>query len=191
MARRKLRKISGRERRFKTDTNRVISKRIVCAAEGTKRGIALEDLKGILLRSTVKKFQRERRHKWAFHQLRSFVDYKARRVRRSNGTEQEHRRCESGVAMRVIGRAYTSQQCSVCRLVHPDNRPTQAAFRRLACGHAENADLNAAKNIAAGAPVNEPIAVRSPGDGGEMKSQACKEHGATYGIMPPTSVGGS
>ena len=37
-ARRKLRTISGRERRFKTDTNHIISKRIVCAAQGTRRG---------------------------------------------------------------------------------------------------------------------------------------------------------
>jgi putative transposase len=175
-AKRKLQQISGRERRFKTDTNHVISKRIVCAAEGTKRGIALEDLKGILLRTTVTKGQRERHHKWAFHQLRSFIEYKARRA---------------GVRVKVIDGAYTSQQCSACGFVHPDNRPSQAAFRCLACGHTGNADINAAKNIAARAAVNRPIAVCSPDTGGEVESQACKEHGAAYGIMPSTSVGGS
>jgi len=132
--------------------------------------------KASVLRTTVKKFQRERHHKWAFYQLRSFIEYKARRA---------------GVAVKVIGGAYTSQQCSVCGFVHPDNRSSQAAFRCLACGYTENADQNAAKNIAARAAVNRPIAVRSPGDGGEVESQACKEHGATYSIMPPTSVGGS
>ena len=175
-AKRRLQKIAGRERRFKTDTNHVISKRIVCAAEGTKRGIALEDLKGILLRTTVRHDQRERHHKWAFHQLRSFIEYKAKKV---------------GVAVKVIDGAYTSQQCSVCGFVHPDNRSSQAAFRCLACGHTENADLNAARNIAARAAVNRPIAVCSPDTGGEVESQACKEHGATYGIMPPTRGGGS
>ncbi len=50
-AKRRLQKISGREHRFKTDTNHVISKKIVCAAQDTKRGIALEDLTGILLRT--------------------------------------------------------------------------------------------------------------------------------------------
>jgi len=175
-AKRKLQQISGREHRFKTDTNHVISKRIVCAAEGTKRGIALEDLKGILLRTTVTKGQRERHHKWAFHQLRSFIEYKARRA---------------GVRVKVIDGAYTSQQCSACGFVHPDNRPSQAAFRCLACGHTGNADINAAKNIAARAAVNRPIAVCSPDTGGEVESQACKEHGAAYGIMPSTSVGGS
>jgi len=175
-AKRRLQKISGREHRFKTDTNHVISKQIVCAAQGTKRGIALEDLKGILLRTTVTKFRRERHHKWAFHQLRSFIEYKAKRV---------------GVRVQVIDGAYTSQQCSACGFVHPNNRPSQAAFRCLACGHTENADLNAARNIAARAAVNRPIAVCSLDTGGEVESQTCKEHGATYGIMPPTSVGGS
>ena len=175
-AKEKLRKISGRERRFKTDTNHVISKQIVCAAEGTKRGIALEDLKGILQRTTVTKTQRERHHKWAFHQLRSFIEYKARRT---------------GVAVKVIDGAYTSQQCNVCGFVHPDNRPSRAEFLCLACGHTGNADLNAAKNIAARAPVNEPIAVCSPNSRGEVESQACKEHTPIYGSMPPTSIGGS
>lgn len=175
-AKRRLRRLSDREHRFKTDTNHVISKQIVCAAQGTKRGIALEDLKGILLRTTVTKGQRERQHKWAFHQLRSFIEYKARRV---------------GVRVQVIDGAYTSQQCSACGFVHPGNRPNQAAFRCLTCGHTENADLNAAKNIAARAAVNRPIAVCSPDTRGEVESQACKERGTTYGIMPPTSVGGS
>jgi len=190
-AKRRLRQIAGRERRFKADTNHTISKQIVCAAQGTKRGIALEDLKGILLRTTVTKGQRERHHKWAFHQLRSFIEYKARRVRCSNGTEQEHRRCDSGVRVQVIEGAYTSQQCSACGFVHPGNRPNQAAFCCLKCGHTENADLNAAKNIAARAAVNRPIAVCSSETGGEVESQTCKERGATYGTMPPTSVGGS
>ncbi|MHB8368558.1 MAG: RNA-guided endonuclease InsQ/TnpB family protein, partial [Leptospirales bacterium] len=42
---------------------------------------------------------------------------------------------------------YTSQTCSVCGHVSPENRKTQEAFVCVACGHAENADVNAAKNI--------------------------------------------
>jgi IS605 OrfB family transposase len=166
-AKRKLQKISGRERRFKTDTNHVISKQIVCAAEGTKRGIALEDLTGILLRTTVTKGQRERHHKWAFHQLRSFIEYKARWV---------------GVVVKVIDGAYTSQQCSVCGFIHPANRPSQATFRCLACGHTENADLNAARNIAARAAVNRPIAVCFPSPGKRLNRKPIKSM-----VPPPVS----
>lgn len=42
---------------------------------------------------------------------------------------------------------YTSQTCSVCSHVTPENRKTQEAFVCVACGHEENADVNAAKNI--------------------------------------------
>ena len=43
--------------------------------------------------------------------------------------------------------AYTSQRCSVCAHTNADNRRAQAAFCCVSCGHAENADTNAAKNI--------------------------------------------
>jgi hypothetical protein len=40
---------------------------------------------------------------------------------------------------------HTSQQCHHCDYIHADNRQTEAKFVCLSCGHAENADLNAAK----------------------------------------------
>jgi putative transposase len=43
--------------------------------------------------------------------------------------------------------AYTSQRCSVCAHTTPDNRRAQAAFCCVSCGHADNADTNAAKNL--------------------------------------------
>jgi putative transposase len=42
---------------------------------------------------------------------------------------------------------HTSQTCHACGHVDPDNRKTQDAFECTACGHIENADINAAKNI--------------------------------------------
>lgn len=49
----------------------------------------------------------------------------------------------------LVDPRHTSQRCSVCDHVAPGNRPSQATFACLACGHAEHADLNAAKNILA------------------------------------------
>jgi putative transposase len=49
--------------------------------------------------------------------------------------------------------AYTSQQCSECGHVAADSRESQALFRCVACGYTEHADVNAAKNIAAGHAV--------------------------------------
>lgn len=54
-----------------------------------------------------------------------------------------------GGAVVPVNPAYTSQTCSRCGCVDADNRRTQALFACLACGHSENADTNAAKNILA------------------------------------------
>jgi transposase len=49
--------------------------------------------------------------------------------------------------------AYTSQRCGACGHVARENRESQAAFLCTACGYACNADVNAARNIAAGHAV--------------------------------------
>jgi transposase len=49
--------------------------------------------------------------------------------------------------------AFTSQRCSACGQADRDSRESQALFRCTACGFACNADVNAAKNIAAGHAV--------------------------------------
>ena len=41
----------------------------------------------------------------------------------------------------------TSRECPACGHTHADNRKTQSLFLCLACGHTENADLVASKNI--------------------------------------------
>jgi putative transposase len=43
--------------------------------------------------------------------------------------------------------AYTSQTCSKCGTVNKLNRQSQSQFLCVACGHTENADLNASSNI--------------------------------------------
>ncbi|WP_223199269.1 RNA-guided endonuclease InsQ/TnpB family protein [Solihabitans fulvus] len=55
-----------------------------------------------------------------------------------------------GTRIVKVPAAYTSQRCSVCRRVDPESRESQARFRCTACGHAENADVNAAKNVLRG-----------------------------------------
>jgi len=143
-AKRKLKKVSGRERRFKTNVNHCISKAIVMLAKGTKRGIAIEDLKGIRERTTVRHEQRERHHKWAFRQLRSFIEYKA---------------AIAGVLVKAVDARYTSQECPVCGHTSRKNRKKQAEFCCEKCSYAEHADVKAAKTISSRAVVSRPIAV--------------------------------
>ncbi|MEV5751829.1 transposase [Actinoallomurus sp. NPDC052308] len=46
-----------------------------------------------------------------------------------------------------INPAYTSQTCHACGHCAAESRESQAVFRCRACGHADHADVNAAKNI--------------------------------------------
>jgi ribosomal protein L37AE/L43A len=55
---------------------------------------------------------------------------------------------ERGTRYRSVQPAYSSQQCDQCGFVHEDNRLSQSAFKCLNCGYTENADVNAARNIA-------------------------------------------
>jgi predicted transposase len=61
-AKRKLKKLSGRQARFQKDINHQISKRIVTEAERTKRTIALEDLKGIRQRTRARGKEQRAKH---------------------------------------------------------------------------------------------------------------------------------
>lgn len=54
---------------------------------------------------------------------------------------------ERGGTLVRVNPAYTSQTCSCCGVVDRNSRESQAEFRCTACGYAENADCNAAKNI--------------------------------------------
>jgi transposase len=66
------------------------------------------------------------------------------------------RRLEAKAPGRVekVNPAYTSQRCSACGHVDARSRKSQAHFACTACGYACNADVNAARNIAAGHAVN-------------------------------------
>jgi putative transposase len=49
----------------------------------------------------------------------------------------------------LVNPAFTSRTCCVCRHESRENRKTQAVFACMACGHTEDADVHAAKNILA------------------------------------------
>jgi putative transposase len=141
-AKRHLKRLAGRQRRFQKDTNHHISKRLVAKAERTKRAIALEDLKGIGQRARVRRpGQRARHSNWAFGQLRAFISYKAQLT---------------GVTVSFVDPAYTSQQCSACGHTERRNRKSQAEFCCVVWQFASPADYNAAINIER-ASVNRPM----------------------------------
>lgn len=146
-AKRHLKKISGIEARFKRNMNHIISKKIVSIAKDTSCAIALEDLRGFNGRQTVRKADRDRFGKWAFDQLRQFIEYKAKLA---------------GIPIIFIDPRNTSRTCSVCDFVSKSNRKSQSIFSCCHCGHTMNADHNAAINIALkGSQSIAPIAVHA------------------------------
>jgi len=131
-AKRRIKNIGNKEARFRKDVNHCISKKLVEKAKGTNCALALEELKGINTRVTVRKSQRNQRLSWSFYQLRSFIEYKA---------------LEQGVPIVIVPAPYTSQTCSACGHCEKKNRKNQSEFICLDCGFAANADYNASLNI--------------------------------------------
>jgi transposase len=75
------------------------------------------------------------------------------------------RRLEEKAPGRVkkVSPAFTSQRCSACGQVDADSRESQARFCCTACGFADNADVNAARNIVAGLVVTARGGCRDAG----------------------------
>jgi putative transposase len=93
------------------------------------------------------------------------VEQPGRNIRQKAGLNREIMRSGWGLLVRRLqdkapGRvekvnpAYTSQRCSACGHVAVESRKSQALFTCVACNFACNADVNAARNIAAGHAVS-------------------------------------
>jgi IS605 OrfB family transposase len=126
-AKRHLKHLSGRERRFVRDVNHVISKQI---ASKPFDCFVLEDLKK-MPRNKDKRFNKKLGN-WSYYQLGNFVDYKAEELGKM--TIKENPR-------------HTSQMCSKCEHTEKLNR-RGSRFKCKKCGFELDADLNASRNIA-------------------------------------------
>ena len=123
----------GKETRWMTYHNHVISKRIVQMAKSRESGIVLEELAGIRDRSKMGKKGNRMISSWTFRQLISFIQYKANLA---------------GVQVQFVDPRNTSKECSKCHHTEKANRQKQAIFKCKSCGFRCNADLNASRNIA-------------------------------------------
>jgi putative transposase len=130
-AMRHLKKLSGRQQRFRRDCDHVLSKRLVTSVQPGAT-LVFEDLTDIGRRVKARKPRRRRLHSWSFDQVRGFTEYKAE---------------ARGVGLAYVDPRHTSQRCSACGHRERANRPSRAVFRCVACGFACDADHNAASNI--------------------------------------------
>ncbi|MDZ7956956.1 MAG: transposase [Aulosira sp. DedQUE10] len=144
-ARRILKRLSGKERRFQQWLNHNISKFIIQDALKNNSAVAIEDLTGIREKTNQKprnKTERRRSNSWSFYQLRSFLEYKG---------------IQLGVEVIAVPPAWTSQTCHQC--LHIGLR-SDKRFKCIneSCSWSGDADYNGSKNISAiGAVfVNQP-----------------------------------
>ncbi len=125
-AKKHMKKMSKKERRFKNDTNHYISKEIVDEAKDTQSGIALEDLTGVRDRVPGYKALQAETGKWAFYEIAHYIKYKAYLAE---------------IPVYLIDPKYTSQHCWCCGYIDRENRKTQSEFFCIKCGYAEHADI--------------------------------------------------
>jgi len=139
-ATRRLRAISGRERRLKQDVNHTVSKQIIERYPHSL--IGLEHLTGIRERTRRKKGRRAsteqrkanaRQRTWAFAELQSMLAYKA---------------LVHGSMTIKVDANFTSQACPMCGHTSKDNRPKKGLlFVCQNCHYMLHADLIGARNV--------------------------------------------
>jgi len=125
----------GKESRWAANENHRVSRAIVDAVASAGGVLHVERLTGIRERCKGTAKVRRMLHSWPFAQLLEFIRYKA---------------AAGGVPVVEVDPRKTSQTCSRCGHAERGNRPRRDDFRCKACGFTVNADLNAARVIAAG-----------------------------------------
>ena len=127
-AKRRLKAMSGRERRFMGDVNHCVSKEL--ANQPEYRIFALEDLSGIGNQRRGKKLNKWL-SSWSFSQLEFFLEYKS---------------VAQGKETAFVDARYTSQRCSRCGNTNKANRQ-KSRFHCRCCGFKAHSDINSGTNI--------------------------------------------
>ena len=132
-AKRRLKKLSGRENRWISDVNHCLSKTLV-QKYGANTLFVLENLNGVSFeRTDLPKALRNQNKSWAFYQLEQFLTYKAH----LNNSEVVE-----------VSAKYTSQRCTKCGVIKKDNRNHEKhEYHCDNCGYRSNDDRIGAMNI--------------------------------------------
>jgi IS605 OrfB family transposase len=169
-AKRHLKKLSGREKRFKACFNHKVSKAIVSKLKAGDT-IVMERIKHI--RRGKKGRRYKWLNKWSFYQFQKFIEYKAIR---------------KGIRVIYVNPRNTSKRCSRCGSLNTER--IRGFFHCLNCGYSLNSHLNASFNLAnlygnrLTADVNQRIVSSD-----ELKGSMATEIKLSY--KPPILIGGS
>ena len=142
-------KLQELEDNFRRTANHRLSKAVVKFARDHHAGvIVMEDLSGLRERKIQERIEEEEAGKsgnrflenWNYFELQTMIKQKAEEV---------------GISVEKVDPYKTSQRCSKCGHISPENRPAtedrgakQSDFKCVSCCQTFNADYNAARNIA-------------------------------------------
>ena len=94
-------------------------------------------------------------------------------------TRTEQKAAASGALAVYVDPRFTSQQCRRCGHTAKENRESQAIFLCVECGHADHADVNAAKNVLARGLAMAPVSAQAPGPWGVRPRKPAKAAAGT------------
>lgn len=128
----KINNIRNKIANFSDTYNHKVSKYIIdFAIKHECAKIQMEDLSGATS-DVYERFLKE----WSYYDLQQKIEYKAK---------------ENNIEVIKVNPQYTSKRCNRCGCIDNRNRDcknNQERFKCVICGHTDNADVNASKNIA-------------------------------------------
>jgi len=165
-AKRKLKSISGKEKRFMKDVNHCITKSL--ANNPQYNMFVLEKLTNIRNKRKGKKLNKLLSN-WSFYQFEQFLTYKAEAL---------------GKQVVYIDPHYTSQKCSNCGDTNKTSR-NKSQYKCKSCGYFEHADINASINI----KRDYTISIAQLESMEQAKSQLAECEGSCIRSQAPTPLG--
>lgn len=163
-AKKRLKKISGKEKRFRQDFDHCVSKQL--ANRDDVKCYVLEDLNGLRSTNRGKKMNKWL-HKWSTFRFQTFLEYKC---------------AMNGIEVQYVNPKYTSQRCSMCGNIDKDAR-NRNKYRCACCGHTEHADINASKNI------RDRYLLSLVGKSGSIQPTVCSDDISLRTIPQPRAEG--
>jgi len=94
--------------------------------------LVVGDITNIRKDKNFGKVGNQKLHSWSFSKFIQQLEYKA---------------MKAGIRFVRVNEAYTSQTCSVCKIIRKSNRKHRGLYVCKRCGNTINADVNGAVNI--------------------------------------------
>jgi putative transposase len=137
--RKRIRQMGDREHRFMNTANHQITRAVIDLAQQNTLNVAIENLSGIRKQKVRDPKFRYFLNSWQFYDLRMKLEYKA---------------ADIGMKTKAVKAPYTTKRCYACRRI---NDCVGKQYICQFCGYTEHRDINAGRNIASLADLEEEL----------------------------------